>query len=150
VDCAEIFAQTAALADAERVDMLLPLPVMSVAPVRQRRVIGRLSVAPQVIARFLQARVLLGVAYGAEEPVVLDDGDDAGYGFQMSVQREPGGTWQILVSIEPPVAGVAVISIGDATFQAPFDSQGSAMITGVQSSLMGDGRSAITVSIEAV
>jgi hypothetical protein len=148
--CAEIFAQTATLADAERTGVLLPLPVARVTPIQQRQVIGRLSAAPQVVARFIQTRALLGVAYGAEEPVVIDDGDDAGYSFQLSVQREPDGTWHILVRIAPPIDGVAVITISNATFQVPFDPQGVAQISGVPAALLHDSRSAITVSIEAV
>jgi len=149
-DCAEIFAQTATLAGAERAGILSPLPTAKATLAKRRRVIGRLNVAPQVVARFVQTRALLGIAYGAEEPVVLDEGEDDGYSFQLSVQREPDGTWKVLVSVVPPVFGVAVITIGESTFQVSFDPQGIAQISGVPATLMHDGRSAISVSIEAL
>ncbi|MBX0329904.1 hypothetical protein K2Z83_19755 [Oscillochloris sp. ZM17-4] len=149
-DCAKIFAQTAALAGAERAGVLTSIPVARVTPTNPRHVIGRLSVAPQVVARFIQSRALLGVAYGDETPMVLDDGEDNIHSFQLSVQRGGGGTWQVLVSVVPPVAGVAVITVGQTTYHVPFDAQGFARVADMPSALLLAGESAIAVAIEAV
>lgn len=147
--CAEVFAQTAALASAERRGALSPLPIARPNPA-EPRVIGRLSVAPQAVARLFQIRELLGSAYGGEDELILDEGEDDGYSFQLSVHREPGGTWAILVTVIPPVEGQAVVQVGANTFYAPFDSQGIAQVTGIDASLFRDGQPAISVAIEAI
>lgn len=148
-DCAAIFAQTAALASAERSGALPPLPVAQPATAG-RRVIGRLAVAPQMVARLLQTRALLGRAYGDSEELVLDEDESGGYSFQLSVHPEPSGSWAVVVTVIPPVSGQAVIQIGTAVFHAPFDAQGIAQVTGLAEDLFRDGTPAVSVAIEAV
>jgi anti-sigma factor RsiW len=147
--CAEVFAQTAALAGAERRGALPPLPIARQAAAGPR-VIGRLAVAPQAIARLFQVRGALGSAYGGADDLVLDEGEAGGYGFQLSVHSEPGGTWAILVTVIPPVEGQAVVQVGAHTFTASFDGQGIAQVTGIDASLFRDGQPAISVAIEAI
>jgi len=150
VGCAEIVVQVAALAAAERAGDLPALPVTSTAPSHLRRVIGRLMVAPQALARIVETRALLGVAYGAEDLMVLDEGEDHDQSFQLHLQREAGGTWQVLVQVEPPINGVAVITIGDTSYQAPFDAYGIAEIRGVSDELLRASGTAISFSIESI
>jgi hypothetical protein len=145
-DCAAIFVQTAALARAERAGALPPLPITP--PPARRRVIGRLAVTPQVAVHLLQSRALLGAAYGAGGEVVLDEGEDEGHSFQLSLRRSAGESWEILVSVAPPVTGGAVVRVGAATFRAPFDRDGVATISAVPAELLRGGQSSILVTIE--
>jgi hypothetical protein len=145
--CAEVFTYTAALATAERQHALHALPLAYVhAP--QRRVIGRLALAPGVVSRILQTRELLGRAYGGEDDLVLNEVESDGYSFHLSLQREPAGTWEIRVGVIPPVVGLAVIRVGTTVFQAPFDPVGIAHVTRVPNILFRDGQPAINVTIE--
>jgi hypothetical protein len=144
-DCADLFTQTAALAAAERSGALPPLPAASA-----RRVLGRLFVSSQVIEHFFQSRATLGVAYGSETPIILDESEDDERSFQLSVRRQQDGGWQVLVSVIPPVAGVAVVTIGETTFQAPFGPLGLAEVDGVPAGLLSDGSRSIAISIKAV
>jgi hypothetical protein len=146
--CAELFTYTAALATAERQRALPALPLIRpTAP--QRRVIGRLAIAPGIVGRMIQTRELLGRAYGGEDDLVLDEAETEGYSFQLSLQREPAGTWEIRVGVIPPVVGQAVIQVGTTVFQAPFDLLGVAHVAGVPTMLFRDGQPAISVTIEA-
>jgi hypothetical protein len=146
--CAELFTYTAALATAERQCALPALPLAH-APAPQRRVIGRLALAPGVVGRMMQTRALLGRAYGGEEDLVLNEAEANGYSFQLSLQHEPEGTWEILVSVIPPVVGQAVIRVGATVFHAPFDPLGIAHVSGVPTALFRDGQPAVSVTIEA-
>lgn len=145
--CATVFVQTTALARAERTGALPPLPIAK-PPVR-RRVIGRLAVTPQAVARVVQMRVQFGAAYGSGDDVLLDESEDEGHSFQLSLRRAPNGMWAVLVSVVPPVSGVAVVRIGGTSFQAPFDLNGVATIGDVPAELLRDGQPAILVAIEA-
>ncbi|HMQ34644.1 MAG TPA: hypothetical protein PKD53_28165 [Chloroflexaceae bacterium] len=145
--CAEVFAQTMTLAAAERRGALPPLPVAPSATAGPR-VIGRLAVAPQAVTRLFRARELFGSTIGGDEQLVLDEDESGGYSFQLSVQREPGGTWSVLISVIPPAVVEAVVQVGGATFRAPFDRQGIAQVTGVPAALLRDGGSPIAVSIQ--
>lgn len=146
--CAEVFVQTAALASAERRGALPPMPVARRASPRPR-LIGRLAVAPQALARLFQVHELLGTPYGGKDELVLDENESEGYSFQLSVHREPGGTWAILVAVIPPALGEAVVQVGAQTFCAPFDGQGIAQVAGIPASLFRDGQPAISVAIKA-
>lgn len=148
VDCATIFVQTTALAQAERAGTLPPLPIAP-APRRQPRVLGRLRGTPQVLARMFQARSLLGAAYGAEDDIVLDEDEDAEHSFQLSLRRGAGERWEILVSVDPPVIGRAVVQVGTALFQTPFDDNGVATVGALPAELLRDDPPAIQVAIEA-
>jgi hypothetical protein len=149
-DCADLFTQTAALAAAERSGALPPLPAARAAAAPARRVLGRLFVSSQVIEHFFQSRATLGVAYGSETPIILDESEDDEHSFQLSVRRQQDGGWQVLVSVIPPVAGVAVVTIGETTLQAPFGPLGLAQIDGVPAGLLSDGSRSISISIEAI
>ena len=46
------------------------------------------------------------------------------------------------------MTGLAVVRIGEATFQAPFDGNGVATIADVPAHLLRDGQPAILVTIE--
>ncbi|NTW02898.1 MAG: hypothetical protein HGA19_16725, partial [Oscillochloris sp.] len=111
-ECAEIFAQTAALAAAERAGDLAPLPVARAVATSARQTIGKLFVRPLVLTHIVQRHALLGVSYGDEPPMIVDEHDEDAHSFQLSMRQERDGRWQVLVTVMPPISGFAAITIG--------------------------------------
>ncbi|MDQ2998921.1 MAG: hypothetical protein M3R61_17960 [Chloroflexota bacterium] len=136
--CAEIYRLTTALAEAMQAGTLPPLPL------------GRVAAAPRRMSRSLRLqRTFLNYALPAHTPAlgairggrqqdtVLFADDEGSYPLTLSVQRQPDDNWRVSVRAAMPLAAWLVLTLGDRSFRAHFDSQGEAILNDVPDDLLG-------------
>nr|WP_044199980.1 hypothetical protein [Oscillochloris trichoides] len=131
-ECAASYQMILVLQAAEASGELPPLPLASL-------------IAPQpIIPRFVLQRSLFvrtlvpqfGVMWGGKptETIIHDD-DHAEYEVRVSV-RQTAGRWAVVVQVDPPVVGHAVVTIGAHVFRAPFDAAGKASLEPIPQDLL--------------
>jgi predicted anti-sigma-YlaC factor YlaD len=136
--CAEIYQLTTALAEATQAGILPPLPSEYAAP------------APRPRSRNLRIqRIFLNYALPAHTPAlgairgsrqqdtVLFADDEGSNPLTLSVQRQPDDNWRVSVRTATPLAAWLVLTLGDRSFRAYFNSQGEAIVDDVPDALLG-------------
>lgn len=135
-ECAETYHLTRALLEAEESGALMPLPFLQPETPVQPRLPNPLHLGRAFIRQVFGQPLLLGPAWGEdEEEVLFSEEDSAGYHVCLSVHQHDA-TCQLTLSVKPPVAGQAVVSIGAAVFRAPFDSTGTAVFPAIPTDLL--------------
>jgi hypothetical protein len=149
-DCAETFELTLALIDAELRGEIMPLESLFKTTEPTRPIWRLLIVRPEMIAHLFTARQVLGMSYGDAEETVVSEEIDANCTFQISMQRAHDEAWSLIVSSEPPLAAMAVFTIGSARYQAPFDEQGRAIVHDISVIELQQADAGISIAIEAL
>lgn len=139
--CAETYRLTQALVDSVEDGGLGPLPLA--APVQQAPAHTQdatplqLRVTRRVLSQFLAVQQVLGVARGgSEEASVLAEVASERACLSVSIQQDASGRAALLVVVEPPLEGAAVVRFGEATFRTPLDAHGRALFADVPASLL--------------
>jgi hypothetical protein len=104
-----------------------------------------------MIRRMLGADQRLGQAWGADQPdmVIAEEQEELG-DIRISLRRDSTGAISLVVRVEPPFAGVALISVAGDRLQAPLDDAGCAHFCGLPEALLvADGAADLTVMIDA-
>lgn len=131
-DCAESYHMVLALQAAEASGELPPIPLHSLmggppvrrVPVRLPAFTLRRSMLSQALVPHFGA--CMG---GFDEDAVLyeDEGEGEGYEIRTSVRRH-NSAWSVVVALDPPVAGLVIVTLGTASFRARLDLHGQAII----------------------
>lgn len=149
-ECFTTYQMTNALLDAEQRGTLVPLrdlvqpahPAATVAPVpvppeRLPRLFKRLHIPRIFLSRTLAVQPLLGIMRGsADADTVLLDESASGYTMTLSVQRQDDGSWNVLVTVVPPMRGQIALTFGTTIFRAPFNAAGQAIIPNLPDTLL--------------
>ena len=111
-ECAEIYALTAALLEAERAGALSAFPL--------RAEVTSFVLATIRLTRSFLARTLsppapaLGALRGqASDRTVLYETESADYVVSLGVQRQPDQQWSLHVTVDPPADGWVTLSLGE-------------------------------------
>ena len=133
-ECAETYRLTRTLVEATRNGQLA-------APPRPRQITfpSIVQLSRQILNLVLAPAPTLGLATRGSRgrPLVLAEDDDAqGYAITLSVQPQSDGTWRVMIRAVPPPIGHMVLTLGEATFQTAFDTQGVAVVPDVPAPLL--------------
>lgn len=140
--CAQSYAELLELS-------ALQLPAF--APVRRRQLrYPEIELHLTVVQRQLRAAQRLGARWGARSPdTVIAEREAAALRVQLSFRREGDQQLALMVHVEPPVSGVAVLQIADRQLRATLDSYGDATFEHLDEGLfLTDGEAALRVTIE--
>ncbi|NJK78615.1 MAG: hypothetical protein HC893_08685 [Chloroflexaceae bacterium] len=124
--CARVYELTHSLIEAEQRGDILPfaLPILPAEPI----ILGEVTIAGSLIAQIYRLLEVMGTAQGNanEDDAVLSEDEQQGYAINvtMHLRHKEGG--RILVSIQPPVQGIAVLTVRDLRIEFPFDETGIA------------------------
>jgi hypothetical protein len=128
-DCAESYRMVLALQAAEADQSLPPIPLHSLVRPSPAR-----SPSPRFPTFTLRRKLLvgalvlhLGPSMGSDEDAIIYEDDAAGYEIRTSV-RQQNGQWWVMVTLDPPLVGVVVVTLGSVRMQAQLDLYGHAMI----------------------
>jgi hypothetical protein len=139
-DLAETYRMTRTLLDAERNAELQPMAQAVTACCTQ----GQPENWSLRLQRgfFNQALMVLppslGLTRGAgeNETVLIDNFTNSGIHMSLSMQQHSADTWDITMTVTPPLKERLVLKLGTAVFRAPFDMYGVAVIPGVSAELL--------------
>jgi len=135
--CAETYALTLALLDAEQHGLLPAMPIVPPVPRRRYEEIARQQLPRALITRTLGVQGGLGISRGDDTgEIVLVDGDWPGFQLTLSVQQQPDGAWTIRVLTDPPIRGRILLTLGTTLFTATFDPSGTALVASVPNELL--------------
>ncbi len=131
-ECAMSYQMILALQAAEASGELPPLPLASL--IAPQPIIPRFVLHRSVFVRTLVPQ--FGVMWGGKptETIIHDD-DHAEYEVRVTV-RQTAGRWAVVVLVDPPVVGHAVVTIGAHVFRAPFDAAGQASLEPIPQDLL--------------
>lgn len=134
---AETYHLTKVLIEAEDSGDLRPLSVAVPATTHISRIFPQLRVSSSMLQQAISPRQLLGIARGADNdaPVFVEE-KNAEYTMNITVQLQHDDTWNIIVTMVPPVSGSAVLTRGDTRLTAPFNAQGVACMESVPGTLL--------------
>lgn len=132
-ECAQTYAFTRALLDAERAGELLPLHLLLDRAQRATRAVREVRLHRAMLAFILP---VLGmermVLRGDEEAeyILYDHIEDEPdpYQFTISVHEQSDGYWRMMVKLLPVVEGVLVLTAGTTRRVAPIDAAGEAVL----------------------
>ena len=139
-DCAKTYEMVVGLQEAEALGELPPIPIASLVSGWQLRkgkpFMPILTLPRQWLVQSLVPQ--LGAAWGVGDgDTVIHEGDDDGYQISVSV-RNRSGQWTIILSLDPPVIGDAVVTLGAESFRAPIDPRDIAVVGPIPASLLQD------------
>lgn len=138
-DCAETYQMTLAIQAAEATGALTPIPLASlIQPLPAHpltRLIRSVKLPRPVIFRALVPIAGAQLSGGTPSDALIHDDEDANYELRTTVQKRHGA-WHVLVQIDPPISGDAVIQFGSDTFRAAFDHAGAAQIGPIPAELL--------------
>ncbi|WP_129632361.1 hypothetical protein [Candidatus Oscillochloris fontis] len=131
-ECASSYQMILALQAAEAAGELPPITFASL--LTPQPIIPRFVLQRSVFVRTLVPQ--FGVMWGGKptETVIHDD-DHADFEVRVSV-RQTAGRWAVVVLVDPPVVGHAVVTIGAHVFRAPFDAHGCASLEPIPQELL--------------
>jgi hypothetical protein len=133
-DCAETYRMLVALLDAEDVGVLPALPLASLVTRRPRPALWALTLPRTWLVQTLVPQY--GAAWGSgEDETVIHESEDDGYEVSVRVRKQDG-LWVLLLAVDPPIVGDAVVSLGSDTFRAPITPDGSASIGPIPAELL--------------
>jgi hypothetical protein len=137
-ELAETYRLTRLLAAAEQPGSLpslaLPLPAHRHTP---RMALPQVHISGSFLQRTFASRQLLGMARGADndDPLMVEE-KTGGSMFHIDVQPDDAETWNVIVTVNPPVAGCAVLTRGETILEAALNEQGVAVIAAVPEALL--------------
>lgn len=142
-DCAEIYHTLVTLQDAENApEDILAVPVhkhilrTSQAVPAPRPFITAFSLPRVWLSRVLMSQ--LATPWGSSfDDTILHDEDHDEYRINV-VMRRDHDSWSIIVTVEPPLVGDIVLSIGNETFRQALRPDGTAIIDSLPSELLLD------------
>lgn len=139
-DCAEVYQFTNALLDAEDAQMLPPITV-ALMPQRPMQPLRWPTIQlPRVyLHTVFAAQATLGTAWNGDDDQLLF-AEEAFDTYHIALHIQLGGTtaWNVTITVTPPVAGWAVISLGATVYRALFDQHGAAIIREVPRALLSE------------
>ncbi|NJL33800.1 MAG: hypothetical protein HC893_07985 [Chloroflexaceae bacterium] len=135
--CSETYHLICDLIDAEKQGKL---PAFGRTPdVQPFRTISEFTVDRLELHEFLTLPEVLGAAYGSpEDVVVVTEEPAAGHNIALCIQQSMGHPGRLLVTIDPPAAGLATLMLGSTRVQMPFDGTGTAMTEALVPALLAD------------
>lgn len=134
-ECAAVHELMVAAMAAERAGDL-PLPLLT--PEGPPTMTRLLTLARPLLNLALAPALQLGHVRGEDdEPdVIFEKPAESGATITVSVRDQPSGHWSVIVQIDPPLNGTLVLTLGDATFRAAIDDQGTATVGRVPAELL--------------
>ncbi|MEI7768334.1 MAG: hypothetical protein WCI67_00015 [Chloroflexales bacterium] len=150
-DCATTYQMVSTLQDAESEGTLSPIPLTSLRsrldPSRARPAIRAITLPRMWFTRILAPQP--GPAWGqGDDDTVIYEGEDDSYQMNVTVRRA-GGQWRVIVTVDPPIEGDAVITLGTRSFRAWLGPNGVANVGPIPADLLTNPTgSAMAISIE--
>lgn len=143
-----LISPSGAAAYAELVELSrIPLPVFGA---RDQLPYPLIEIPIRSIQRRLQANQRLGPAWGDDSPpAVLAEEESDAMRITLALRRERDQQVTLVVQVDPPTQGAAVLHIADRQIQAPIDAQGCAVFPNLDTDLMlADGNAPLKVVIQ--
>ncbi|MEI7770139.1 MAG: hypothetical protein WCI67_09140 [Chloroflexales bacterium] len=150
-DCATTYQMVRDLQDAEAEGTLSPIPLTSLRgdldAIQARPAIRAITLPRMWFTRILAPQP--GPAWGqGDDDAVIYEGEDDSYQMNVTVRRA-GGLWSVIVTVDPPIEGDAVITLGTRSFRAWLRPNGVATVGPIPADLLTNPTgSAMAISIE--
>jgi hypothetical protein len=138
VDCWETYTMVQHLVAAERQGVLQHVQ-LNPPPARLQLPLTRITRALLRVAFPAPSAPFAAVgATRGDTPIdmVLDAQEETDPQFVISVRRSKARSWQVHVSITPPVVGWLLLTLGEAQFRTRFNAQGVAVAADVPAALL--------------
>lgn len=104
-----------------------------------------------IVQRKLHADQRMGRHWGRPQATIIAEQETESIRVMLSLRREGDQQITLMVQVEPPTHGTAVLHIADLQLRAPFDAAGCAVFPNLDATLfLADGETPLKVVIEPV
>lgn len=117
-------------------------------PVKLLRPVIKIPIA--MVAQMLHKQQRLGVTWGPRTRgmAVAEQEDEIGV-IQLFLRRDRLGELALVVRTEPPISGIAVLTLEGKTYRESLDNEGKAVFPGLAEEIFSAGTGDLTLAIEA-